>query len=206
MLWKILIPVLVAASIIFGVIYWQNTKAPKATPQVTQTPAAQQPSIQTYNNTKYGYSVQYPGMWEIQIFPDTQTGANFFLKDSGGNFQSTIATIAVQAKPANDYNIPFDQYVKTAASQEIQGYQKLDSIKQIKTASGLVGYETRWIVQSPPILDDGGHLSKPTTSASLPITYFQIPGDNKNTLQVTLADNEKEDAYNNMLQTVAFTK
>jgi len=205
MLWKILLPVLIAVSIIAGVVYWQNNKTAKQTPQASQSPATQ-PQTQTYSNAKYGYSVNYPGTWEIQTFPDTQTGANFFLKDSGGNFESTIATIAVQAKPGNAYDIPFAQYVKTAASQEIQGYGKLDSIKEVKTASGLIGYETRWIVQSPPMLDDNGNLAKLTTSTSLPITYFEIPGDNKNTLQVTLADNQYEDAYNNMLQTVAFTK
>ena len=205
MIWKILIPVLVALSIIAGVVYWQNTKAPAIRPAGTNTAATPAPP-QTYTNTKYGYSVQYPGDWEIQIFPDTQTGANFFLKDSGGNYENVITTVAVQGKPANAYEVPFAEYVKTAASQEIQGYQKLDSIKQIKTTSGLIGYQTRWIVQSPPILDAGGNLSKPTTSTSLPITYFQIPGDNQNTLQITLADNESEGAYDDLLQTVTFTK
>ncbi len=205
MIWKILIPAFVALGIIASVVYWQNTKAPITKTADTKTLATPNPP-QTYTNTKYGYSVQYPGDWEIQVFPDTQTGANFFLKDSGGNYENVITTVAVQGKPGNAYEVPFAQYVKTAATQEIQGYQKLDSIKQIKTASGLVGYQTRWIVQSPPILDAGGNLSKPTTSTSLPITYFQIPGDNQNTLQVTLADNEAEGAYDDLLQTVTFTK
>lgn len=206
MLWKVLLPIIVAVSIIAGVVYWQNTKAPKTVPQTTESPSGEQSSLLTYTNAKYGYSVQYPGSWETQVFPDTQTGANFFLKDSGGNFQSTIATIAVQGKPGNAYDTPFAEYVKTAASQEIQGYGKLDSIKEIKTASGLVGYQTRWVVQSPPMLSPEGELAKITTSTSLPITYFEIPGDNKNTLQVTLDDNEYEGAYNNLIQTVAFTK
>lgn len=205
MIWKVLLPIFVAASIITGVVYWQNTKAPETVPQATETPTAQQAALLTYTNTKYGYSVQYPGSWETQVFPDTQTGANFFLKDSGGNFQSIIATIAIQGKPANAYDVPFAQYVKTAASQEIQGYGKLDSIKEVKTASGLVGYQTRWVVQSPPMLSPEGKLAKITTATSQPITYFEIPGDNKNTLQVTLDDNEEEGAYNNMLRTVAFT-
>lgn len=206
MLWKILLPVLIAVSIVAGVVYYQNTKAPKTTPQASQSPATQQPSVQTYTNTKYNYSVQYPGVWEIQTYPDTQTGANFFLKDSGGNFQSTIATIAVQGRTGNGYGMPIADYAKIAASSEIQNYGKLDSIKEVKTSSGLTGYETRWIVQSISILDDNGKLAPITTSASLPITYFQIPGDDKHTLQVTLENSEYEDVYNNLIRTVAFTK
>jgi len=205
MVWKILLPILIAASIIAGIVYYQNTKAPKTAPQTSPLPVAQS-ALQTYTNTKYGYSVQYPSVWETQVFPDTQTGANFFLKDSGGNFQSTIATIAVQDRSGNGYGIPLAEYAKIAASSEIQNYGKLDSIKEVKTASGLTGYETRWIVQSISVLDDNGKLAPITTSASLPITYFQIPGDDKHTLQVTLENNEYEGAYNNLIRTVAFAQ
>ncbi len=153
---------------------------------------------QIYTNNKFGYSINYPNNWTFREFPDTQTGAGFIPPNSPKDIASECITIDARGTAENKYSVPFDEYVKTAAIEEIQNYQKLNSIEAITTASGLVGYKTTWIYKTM----DGQEKT------SLPITYF----DNKNikeldgglkfkTFQIILNSQNCEEVYNQMLST-----
>ncbi|MCL4416583.1 MAG: hypothetical protein M1365_07810, partial [Actinobacteria bacterium] len=95
----------------------------------------------------------------------------------------------------NYVNDPFEDYVKIAASKEIQGYDKLASIKKVETTEGVIGYETTWMVQS---FRGGGGPSE-----SLPITYFQLPNSSF-LVRFSLSKKEDLDIYEKMLTTLSF--
>jgi len=157
-----------------GVYYLGTQKnAPKSVPvSETQIPENQESSIsevpaksniQTYSNTKYGYTFEYPTGWEIL---GSSTDATIGITPTG----NTLATIRVDVSNMifDDRGvIPFTEYAKTAAKNEIQNYTKLSTIKEITTNSGAVGYETTWSVAPPPGAGGG-------TSVSGPMTYFPL--------------------------------
>jgi len=171
--------------------------------KIENLPASTKPSIaptpipsptatwKTYSNTKYNYLIDYPGNWSFREFPDTKDGAAFNpINKPGYPDQSESITISAGQKPGNYLNTPFEDYVKIAASQEIQNYNKLASIKKVTTAAGIVGYETTWMVQS---------------IESLPISYFELPGNNNLLVRVSLNKKEDLDVYEKMLVTIKFT-
>ncbi len=169
------------------------TQTTKPTP--TPDPTA---NWRTYTNTKYGYSIQYPENWFARESPDTMTGAAFTSSSKMNDYASETISIAYAPKPYNDVDIntPFAEYIKTAAIKQIQNYIKLSSINPITTNASFVGYETTWMVQS---------ITGSGTSESLPITFFEIPKDNKAIIWVFLSKKEDLDTYNKMLSTFKFT-
>lgn len=154
---------------------------------------------QTYINEKFGYSVNYPNSWTFREFPDTKMGAGFRPLSSPEDIASECVNVDARGTAENEYNTPFDEYVKRAAAVEIQGFEKLNSIKPIRTASGLTGYETTWIYKNITGQE----------RISLPITYFEHKktiqetfGPLKfKTVQITLNDISCEGIYNQMLST-----
>lgn len=156
-------------------------------------------SWQSYNNKKFGYSINYPSDWTFREFPDTQTGAGFRPLSSANDIESECITIDERGTAANQYNTPFEEYVKTAAINEIQGYERLNSIQPVTAADGLAGFETTWIYKN----------FSGQEKTSLPITYFdnkktaQVGGNQLKfkTVQVILNNNDCESIYNQMLST-----
>lgn len=159
---------------------------------------------QAYTNNKFGYSVDYPSDWTFREFPDTQTGAGFRPLNSSDEIASECVTVDARGTAANEYDTPFDEYVKKAGATEIQNYEKLNSIKPITTADGSIGYETTWIYKS----FDGPE------KVSLPITYFEnqktIQTQNSQlkykTVQITLNDKNCEEIYNQIISTFDILK
>lgn len=150
----------------------------------------------TYTNSKYDYSIDYPGNWYNREFGDPSITGSAFTKSSKSNdYANETISIDINNKTLNDYGIPFETYVKTAATHEIQNYKSLASIKKITTADGIVGYETTWNVQS---IGPGG------TGTSLPRTYFEIPNNDKATVQIELSKEEDLAVYEKMLTTFKF--
>lgn len=155
---------------------------------------------QVYTNQKFGYSINYPSGWFAREFPDTQSGAGFRPSGSADSIASECITVDERGTAANEYNTPFNEYVKKAAAIEIQNYEKLNSIKTVTTTDGVVGYETTWVYRT---------LSG-QEKISLPITYFE----NKKiiqegggqlrykTIQVVLESNDCKETYDQMLATV----
>ncbi|MBI3341730.1 hypothetical protein HY024_01265 [Candidatus Curtissbacteria bacterium] len=203
MLFKLLLPILIVASLAGVFLFWQTKQIPKVQTQARSINASPKPTVSTYTNRQYGYSINYPADWEVQDFPNNNSGANFFPKNSGGNFQSVIAVIDVHPKTANESNQPLNEFIKTAGINEIQNYKKLNSSKEIKTDSGLLGWETTWVVQGITVM---GATSPSSSFISTPITYFEMPDDKTSTLQITLQNKDYQDGYENMLKTLRFSK
>jgi len=157
------------------------------------------PTWQSYENKKFGYSINYPSNWTLREFPDTQTGAGLRPLNTPDEIASECINVDARGTAENEYNTPFNEYVKKAAIIEIQNYEKLNSIESITTTSGLAGYETTWIYKTV----DGQE------KISLPITYFdnkktvqmQNGQLNYKTVQIILNNSDCEGVYNQMLAT-----
>ena len=153
-------------------------------------------SWKSYQNNKFGYQISYPDDWTYREFPDTQTGAGFRPQISPDDIASECVTIDERGTAENKYGTPFSEYVKTAAITEIQGYEKLNSIEPVTTASGLTGYMTTWIYKNMTGQE----------KTSLPITYFDNPktsGQLKyKTVQIILNSQDCEGVYNQMISTL----
>jgi hypothetical protein len=145
----------------------------------------------TYTNVKYTYSIQYPDTWYNKEYLDTKTGSGF--ASTGIPNAAAAEEIKINAIAKIDTaKLSFADYVKVAGINEF-GYKSLASIEPIITISGVTGYETTWVSQA-------------TTSAALPITYFEIPSDQAATVEVFLNKNEDMDIYQQMLSTFKITQ
>lgn len=171
-------------------------------PQATVPGTTVETQIKTYINTKYHYSISYPPTWTVKEYPDTKTGASFYNGDANDS-KNMVASIDVLPKVGNAVAVPFETYVKTAASQEIQGYGKLQTIEKVTTTSGIVGYTTTWMVSPPPNM---GAKTASAPSVSQPITYFPLPSNTTQTIQVSLSNASSLSDYTSMLQTFAYVK
>ncbi len=157
--------------------------------QTTVTPTAiPNTGWKTYTNTKHNFSVQYPSDWSFREFPDSQDGADF---------KNGSISISAGQKVGN-YDENFADYVKVAASKEIQDYGELASLKRVTTRDGVVGYETTWMVQ--PFL---GRSSG--SSESLPITYFELPNSKALLVRIVLNRDGDLATYEKMLNTIKFS-
>ena len=173
-IWKLLTLVLLTVILLAGAYYLgfrknSNVSTPLPTPQTSvspspsATPAAQTVDFKTYSNTKYGYSFDYPSDWQVM---GTTSDDNIGLAPSGS--KTAAIRVDVSTMVFDDQGvIPFSDYVKVAAKNEIQNYTKLSTIKAVTTTSGVVGYETTWNVAPPP--GAGGSVS-----TSDPMVYFPI--------------------------------
>jgi hypothetical protein len=191
-----LLLVLVAVILAFGgVIYWQYKNM---STRNTELPVKS--AWQTYENTKFGYSIDYPVDWTFREFPDTRTGAGFRPSNSPDEIASECIDVDERGTAENEYNTPFDEYVKRAAIIETQDCEKLNSIRSVTTTVGLVGYETTWVYKTM----DGQE------KVSLPIAYFEnkktVQEENGQlkykTVQITLNNEDCEGTYNQILPTL----
>ncbi|MCL5795597.1 MAG: hypothetical protein M1338_04575 [Patescibacteria group bacterium] len=194
----ILVILVLAIGAVGGYYYFKNkdTKTAPTTPTLTPTATVDMTTWKTYTNKKYGYSIKYPSNWTYREYPDTKNGAGFRLSTSANDVASEVINIAQTARPTSQEALSFENYVKIAATQEIQNYESQVSSTQITTTSGLIGYETTWSVSS---------LTNNTMTTSLPIAYFNA-ANKKDTVQVTITDKAYLDTYNNMLTTFNLTK
>ncbi|HSX40976.1 MAG TPA: hypothetical protein VLF68_05195 [Candidatus Saccharimonadales bacterium] len=198
---KVIVAILLVAGIGLFAVFSAGRSGNSSTVSAPQTTISANPSAatKTYTNKKFGFSISYPDTLTAKEYPDTQNGAGFYPAGKENDPASLVANITVNPKIPSMAAVPFDQYVKTAATQEIQGYQKLNSIQSVKTASGITGYETTWIVAPPPVLGTSSAVRAP--SVSLPITYFPLVSDPTQTVQVSLSDTNFLHDYNAMLTT-----
>ncbi len=169
----------------------------KATPapEVLTTPAPDPTAgWKTYTNEKWGYSVKYPSDWTYREFPSTRDGAGFRPLDKPNDVRYEFIGIRLGKRALDSINIPFEEYVKRVAIEEIQNYQSLVSIEKVPTKDGLVGYKTTWNVRSL----EGG------IQESLPITYFDYKNSSGDTVQVSIENNDYMNIYNQILSTFKF--
>lgn len=191
--------IVVAGSTAFyflGKIRNANSIRPFPSLTSTFTPA---PTWKTYTNTKYNYTIEYPSDWSVREYSDSKEGAAFNPLDKPGYPNASDAiSISAGQKLGNYTDLTLDEYAKIAG-KEIQNYNKLASFKKIATDGGAAGYETTWMVQAITVM---GRPPTEGESESLPITYFEIPGNKTALVRATL--NRKEDltTYEKMLTTV----
>lgn len=155
------------------------------------------PTWQTYTNVKRAYSVNYPSDWRVREFTESDGAAFSPLSKANDPANETI-TVTVARRLTDNPNLSFEDYVKIAATSEIQNYTKLASIKKIVTDDEVTGYETTWNIQ--PLMGQSGG-----TGVSLPITYFALPNNTTATLQISLSSSEDLATYEQMLKTVKFS-
>ncbi len=194
--------ILVIILILVGIFFIKPALTPTTAPTTSDTtpsPTDGTSAWTTYRNELYGYTISYPQKLGVQPFPD--------VPQSGANFGDNTITVDVSPKIGTPPYPSIDEYVKTAATQEIQSFEKLNSLKTITTDSGLTGYETTWIVAPPPMLNPPPNREP---SVSSPITYFAVPGNDAVVLKVwfnvSTPSQEDIDIYNQMIKSVSFEK
>ncbi len=176
----------------------QTVASPTAAPTAIPAPDT---NWKTYTNTKYNFSIDYPSDWGFREFPDTKNGAGFNpLGKPGYPDESESITVSSGQKIGGYDDKSFEEYVKIAGAG-IQNYNELASLKKVTTADGIVGYETTWMVQ--PMTINGQPPTSPD-SESLPITYFEPPGDKIALVRISLNKKEDLEIYEKMLITLKF--
>lgn len=185
-----------------GLLSIQKKSAPTGTqntPVVTVPTVTSAAQWKTYTNTKYNYSIDYPSNWEVREYPETKDGAAFNPFNKPGYPDSSDAITISAGQKVGTMDDPFKDYVKTAASGEIQNFNKIASLKKITTTDGIVGYETTWMVQPMTVM---GRPPTEGESESLPITYFEAPNSKTLLLRVYLNRKEDMNTYEKMLKTL----
>lgn len=187
-----------------AIFYFQNKSqsSNNVNTKTTVTPSTspdQEMTWKTYTNTKYNFSIDYPSNWSFREYPDSKDGAAFNPIDKP-EYPDASESISISAGNAmlNYQKQTLEEYAKTAGT-EIQNYNKLATIKKVTTLNGAVGYETTWMVQGMTI---NGVPPNTKESESLPITYFEIPGNKTSLIRVSLDKEEDLAMYEKMLTTV----
>lgn len=153
----------------------------------------------TYTNAKYNFSVDYPQDWTIREYPDTKSGASFIPPNVAQDSQTSEAISVSGGRTMLDYvDQTLEKYAKIAG-RETQNYNELASFKKVTTVGGATAYETTWMVQ--PITINGQPPAQ-KNSESLPITYFEIPGDKSALIRAILENKEYLSTYEKMITTV----
>jgi hypothetical protein len=162
--------------------------------KITKSNTVADDSWLTYKNENFSYQIDYPHNLTLREFSETGTGAGFIITD-----QDPIDCLTVSARTAvgPKAELTFDDYVKEAAIQEIQGVTELNSIETITTNTGDSVYKTTWNYK----------MTGDNQDKNLAITYLEGPGivgaENYKTIQLTLNDSRCEDIYNQMLLTLS---
>jgi hypothetical protein len=188
-IWVILLIILVIGALALLL----STKAGNNYSFPSKASISSTPTTMLYTNTVAGFELTYPSDWRERQY-EAGTGVGFRPADKPNDPQYEYISISISPKPANIASLPFDQYVKVAATNEIQNYQKLASIKPFTTNDGQTGYITTWMVQP---------LSGGKPQESLPIAY--LPSLNtKETIAVYLSDKQYMDIFTAMLKTFQY--
>jgi hypothetical protein len=191
---------------LLGFVFYQNFIQKKYTAKVSTTPFTSKPTHtstdptadwQTYTNVQNGYSIKYPSTWAYREYQDG-SGAAFRLKTDSDIPANDIVGIMNSVRPTNYNNMSFEEYVKIAGPQEVQGYNSVASISKVTTNSGTVGYDITW---------NASDLSGKTYVTS-PVSYFPSSnGSLTSTNEVSLSQTSSQylTEYNELIKTYQFT-
>lgn len=179
----------------YGAYYYGKNSTPVSQiPSPTATTSATSSVVKsdkwnTYSNFNPSYQIDYPSDWSMKDLG----GENFaFYPSSDTESDPNTVFVIVLPKLSTEQKTfaPLEEYVKKYAPQEIQDHNKVTLTEKITTDSGVVGYTLTY--------DLAGSISNAAVDIR---TYFPIPGDNKNTLQVT-TNAKNNSIYKQMLKTV----
>lgn len=181
--------ILIVVVLIIGVggYYFKSKSQPDKPNQTPQSNvAATTPSTITYKNAKYGFTFIYSKKFSQKI--DSE-GYGMGLIPTGDSIDSSedVIYITTVHKTGDEVTSkrPLAEYAKTAATEEIQNYNELNSIETITTKNGDIGYRTTWNRSGPFV--NGVELNS-SKEPSEPITYFDLPDDPYYTVQIRLND------------------
>ena len=199
----IIIPVVFIALVACSALFYflgKTQNANKINIITTQSSIpVQETAWKTYTNTKHNYMIDYPSDWSVNEYPDSKDGASFApFNKSGDPNTSDVISISVGQALGNYANSTLEEYAKIAG-KEIQNYNELATIKKITASNGAVGYQTTWMVQPITVM---GRPPVTGESESLPIAYFEIPGNKTSLIRVTLSKKEDLATYEKMLTTI----
>lgn len=120
----------------------------------------------SYDNRDFGFSVDYPAGYQTKPL-------NWVKEENGVELKAGQRTITVQALPTGtDYaQMPFDRYVRIAASVDIQNFTKLVRLEPFTSAYNVKGYKTYWeVIQHEDT--DSGEINQQTIVG--PLYYFPL--------------------------------
>jgi inhibitor of cysteine peptidase len=126
----------------------------------------------SYKNSDFGFSINYPSGYQAKEIKWARGAVGVELLKNGKG------VLSLQAMPTgtNYAGMPFKNYIKIAASVEIQNYTKLLSIETIVSDYDITGYKTYWLVIEHEDTDRGEINS---TYEAGPIYYFPLLGRHK---------------------------
>ncbi len=203
--WKFIVVAILGLILVIGIVFLQlnqnqnQNQVPSVPNAMTEEETSSNSEVplswNTYTNTKHQYSIDYPTSWNKTESPSGD-GVSFNPQNSVKTEGMTDEiTVYVGQKTMTENELTFEEYVKVAAIQEIQNYNKLASVEPIALSNGSVGYKTTWMVQS--IVNNGSGESE-----SAPITYFQIPGKPNSLLRVNSGFDTDQSIYDYMIESV----
>lgn len=175
---------------VFGYLRYVSTESSKEKSQSLT-------EYNTYANSKYGFSVEYPASLEVREFPGSKDGAGFRPAGTPLDPVNEVITISVLPKSGDTKSETLAKYAEVAAISQIQNYQKLNTIEAVKSSDGAIGYKTTWDVLPLAIL---GASPSGQTKVSLPITYFDLKEETSTSVvQITLNDMKYENQYTDII-------
>lgn len=191
---------LLGIGIIFGVLWLllgTNASNSYITSQSLLKPTPTQTYLKEYKSEKYSFAFSYPSDWVYHEFSDGD-GVELRPNDARNETITAFITFQVLPKPLSIASLPFEQYVKVAAVNEIQNYKSLASIQSTSTQNGLIGYITTWNVT--PL---GNHTDNVEETVSLPITYFPAR-DSKKSIELFLENKQYVREYNMIINSFRY--
>jgi hypothetical protein len=157
-----------------------------------------------YKSPKFKYQIEYSKIFsfsensetgDVLLFPSDKPAVN-------GN-EAILITVHHKSGDEETSKRPLAEYAKTAATEEIQNYNELNSIETITTKSGEIGYKTTWNRSGPFV--NGVELNT-KHEPSDPITYFGFPKEPYYTAQFYLQDKKYLSEYNQILNSFVTNK
>lgn len=165
---------------------------PSATPSAI-------PAAVHYKSQKFKYQIDYSKIFSFS--EDSETGnISLFPSDKPAEKGNEAILIAVRHKSGDEVTSkrPLEEYAKTAAAEEIQNYNEVNSIETVTAKNGEIGYKTTWN-RSGPFVNDVELNTKHEPSD--PITYFGFPNEPSYTAQFYLYDKAYLSEYNQIIKT-----
>lgn len=190
-----------------GFVFYQNFIQKKATTDTAATTSKTSSTTQSkttsvtkpgstadwlnYDNAKYSFSIKYPSTWTHREYPSGD-GVGFSLPNDPSH--SEFLSIQYVERGTANYDSSFNDYVRIAGPQEIQGFQSLESINKVTTISGITGYIVNWNV----VNIDGSHSRED-------ITYFPLKnGSTHGQIELMGGSSKYPTEYAEMIKTFSY--